>query len=61
MLLRKFHLCPEHVKNKLFMTYCNNVYLCSLCVESRKQCMRQFIVSYNNSSYFASSFHEMQR
>ena len=61
MLLRKFHLCSKHVKNKLFMTCCNNVYLCSLWVKYRQQCMRQFIVSYNNSSYFASSFHEMQR
>ena len=49
MLLRKFQFCSEHVNNKLFMTYCNNVYLCSLWVKYRKQCMRQFIVSYNNS------------
>ena len=27
MLLRKFHLCSEHVENKLFMTYCNNVFM----------------------------------
>ena len=45
MLLGKFHFCSEHAKNKLFMTYCNNVYLCSLWVKYRKQ----FIVSYNNS------------
>ena len=36
MLLRKFYFCSDHVKNKLFMTYCNNIYLCSLWVKCRK-------------------------
>ena len=49
MLLRKFYFCSDHVKNKLFMTYCNNIYLCSLWVKCRKICMRNFIVSYNNA------------
>ena len=36
-------------KNKLFSAYCNNIYMCSLWVSYRKRCMRQFVVSYNNS------------
>ena len=49
MLLRKFYFCSHLVKNTLFMTYCNNIYLCSLWVKYRKICMRNFIVSYNNA------------
>ena len=49
MLRRKFYLCSVQVKNKLFSAYCNNIYMCSLWVSYRKRCMRQFVVSYNNS------------
>ena len=49
MLRRKFYFCSDQVKNKLFSAYCNNIYMCSLWVSYRKRCMRQFIVSYNNS------------
>ena len=53
MLRRKFYFCSDQVKNKLFSAYCNNIYIyiymCSLWVSYRKRCMRQCIVSYNNS------------
>ena len=49
MLRRKFYFCSDQVKNKIFYAYCNNIYMCSLWVSYRKRCMRQFIVSYNNS------------
>ena len=49
MLRRKFHFCSDQVKNMLFSAYCNNIYMCSLWVSFRKRCMRQLIVSYNNS------------
>ena len=51
MLRRKLYLCSDQVKNKQFSAYCNNIhiYVCSLWVSYRKRCMRQFIVSYNNS------------
>ena len=50
MLRRKIYFCSDQVKNKLFSAYCNNIYImCSLWVSYRKRCMRQFIVSYNNS------------
>ena len=51
MLLGKFYFCSHHVRNKLFLTYCNNICLCSLWVKKkcRRICMRNFIVSYNNA------------
>ena len=49
MLRRKFYFCSDQVKNKLFSAYCNSIYMCSLWVSYRKRCMRQFVVSYNNS------------
>ena len=49
MLRRKFYFCSDQVKSKVFSSYCNNIYMCSLWVSYRKRCMRQFIVSYNNS------------
>ena len=49
MLRGKFYFCSDQVKNKLFSAYCNNIYMCSLWVSYRKRCMRQFVVSYNNS------------
>ena len=30
ILLRKFYFCSERVKNRLFSSYCSNLYLCSL-------------------------------
>ena len=50
MLRRKFYFfCSDQEKNKLFSACCNNIYMCSLWISYRKRCMRQFIVSYNNS------------
>ena len=49
ILLRKFYFCSEHVKNRLFSSYCSNLYLCSLWAKYRKSSIRHFIVSYNNA------------
>ena len=48
MLRRKFYVCSDQVKNKLVSAYCNNIYI-RYGSYYRKRCMRQFIVSYNNS------------
>ena len=49
ILLRKFYFCSERVKNRLFSSYCSNLYLCSLWAKYRKSSIRHFIVSYNNA------------
>ena len=49
ILLRKFYFCSERVKNRLFSSYCSNLYLCSLWVKYRKASIRHFVVSYNNA------------
>ena len=38
----------ERVKNRLFTSYCSNLFLCSLWANYRKSSMSHFIVSYNN-------------
>ena len=53
ILLRKFYFCSERVKNRLFSSYCSNVYLCSLW----KSSMSRFIVSYNNAFRFLHNLH----
>ena len=37
------------MKNRLFSSYCNNLYLCALWTKYRKSSIRHFIVSYNNA------------
>ena len=37
------------MKNRLFSSYCSNLYLCSLWAKFRKSSIRHFIVSYNNA------------
>ena len=37
------------MKNRLFSSYCSNLYLCSLWAKYRKSSIRHFIVSYNNA------------
>ena len=49
ILLRKFYFGSERVKNRLFSSYCSNLYLCSLWAKYRKSSMRHFVVSYNNA------------
>ena len=49
ILLRKFYFCSERVKNRLFSSYCSNLYLCALWAKYRKSSIRHFIVSYNNA------------
>ena len=48
MLLRKFHFCSDDVNNKLFSSYCSNLYLCSLWAKYKSACTRRFIVAYSN-------------
>ena len=45
----KFYFCSERVKNRIFSSYCSNLYLCSLWANYRKSSMSRFIVSYNNA------------
>ena len=49
ILLRKCYFCSKKVKNKLFSSYCSNVYLCSLRANYRKATKQHFIVSCNNA------------
>ena len=48
ILLRKFYFSSERVKNRLFSSYCSNLYLCSLWAKYRRSSICHFIVSYNN-------------
>ena len=57
ILLRKFYFCSERVKNRLFSSYCSNLYLCSLWANHRKSSMSRFIVSYNNAFRILHNLH----
>ena len=57
MLLRKFYFCSERVKNRLFSSYCSNLYLCSLWANYRKSAISRFIVSYNNAFRILHNLH----
>ena len=57
MLLRKFYFCSERVKNRLFSSYCSNLYLCSLWANYRKSSISRFIVSYNNAFRILHNLH----
>ena len=59
MLLRKFHFSSDDVKNKLFSSYCSNLYLCSLWAKYKSACMRRFIVAYNNGYIILQSAYEV--
>ena len=48
MLRQRFHFCTAAVKNKLFTTFFNNIYMCALWVKCSKTIFHQFVVSYNN-------------
>ena len=48
MLRQRFHFCTAAVKNKLFTTSFNNIYMCALWVKCSKTIFHQFVVSYNN-------------
>ena len=48
MLRQRFHFCSADVKNKLFSTFFNNIYMCALWVKCTKSTFHMFIVSYNN-------------
>ena len=49
IIFRKCYFCSKKVNNKLFASYCSNVYLCSLWANYRKAAMQHFNVSYNNA------------
>ena len=57
ILLRKFYFCSERVKNRLFSSYCSNLYLCSLWENYRKSSMSRLIVSYNNAFRILHNLH----
>ena len=57
ILLRKFYFCSERVKNRLFSSYCSNLYLCSVWANYRKSSISRFIVSYNNSFRILHNLH----
>ena len=48
MLRQRFHFCSADVKNKLFSTCFNNIYMCALWVKCSKSTFHMFIVYYNN-------------
>ena len=48
MLRQRFHFCSSGVKNKLFTTFFNNIYMCALWVKCTKATFHMFVVSYNN-------------
>ena len=47
MLGQRFHFCSSDVKNKLFTTYFNTIYMCALWVKCTKSTFHMFVVSYN--------------
>ena len=57
ILLRKFYFCSERVQNRLFSSYCSNLYLCSLWANYRKSSISRFIVSYNNAFKMLHNLH----
>ena len=57
ILLRKFYFCSERVKNRLFSSYCSNLYLCSLWANYRKSSISRFNVSYNNAFRILHNLH----
>ena len=48
ILRQHFHFCSSDVKNKLFTTFFNNIYMCALWVKCTKSTFHMFVVSYNN-------------
>ena len=57
VMLRKFYFCSERVKNWLFSSYYNNLYLCSVWANYRKSSISHFIVSYNNAFIILHNLH----
>ena len=49
MLIRKFYFCSTVVKNRLFSSYCSNMYLCVLWVNYRKCAFNSLKVAFNNA------------
>ena len=49
ILIRKFYFCTTEVKNRLFSTFCNNLYLSYLWVNSRKSVFQSVKVAFNNA------------
>ena len=47
ILLRFFRNCSTDVKTKLFLTYCNNFYCCSLWNLFKQSTLKRFIVRHN--------------
>ena len=49
MLTRRFHMCTEEVKIKLFRTYCTSFYTCQLWFNYTRKSMQKLMVAYNNA------------
>ena len=49
MLSRKFHMCSDDVKIKLFRTYCSSMYTSQLWWNYTKRAIKKLIVAYNNA------------
>ena len=48
-LVRKFHMCSDDVKVKLFRAYCTPMYTSQLWFHYKQKSMNKLIVAYNNS------------
>ena len=48
-LVRRFHMCSEQVKIKLFRAYCTPLYTSQLWFNYKQKTMRKLIVGYNNA------------
>ena len=49
MLTRRFHMCTDEVKVKLFRSYCTSFYTSQLWFNYTKKAMQKLLVAYNNS------------
>ena len=48
-LVRRFHMCSDEVKIKLFRAYCTPLYTCQLWFNYKQKTMKKLLVGYNNA------------
>ena len=48
-LVRRFHMCSDEVKIKLFRAYCTPMYTCQLWFRYKQKTMRKLLFGYNNA------------
>ena len=56
MLVRKFYFCSSAVKNRLFNSYCCNIYLCVLWRNFKTSSKNAVRVAYNNAFRIINNF-----